>query len=148
MRFYANRFQVTNDGPQAATYVLERRWPGDRPLPAVTFNQREWARERQGDRLTVTLSLDPGQSADLAIVRECPADDAGVSWKPSSRYKAGVLVRRVLSEFRDAHVDTHPALRKVVTNVRKRLKRPRAGSDQRTLSGRLAEADSAGEPCR
>jgi hypothetical protein len=119
LRFYTNRFQFTNGGRHLMTYVLERRWSVDRPLPAVTFNGNDWLREQKGDCLRITLSLEPGQGADIRLVAETIAPAIVQRRMAINRYNAKVLVRRMLSEFRDDHVDTNPFLAGLLLRARK-----------------------------
>jgi hypothetical protein len=130
VRFYTNRFQFTNRGTQPATYVFSRRWAAERPLPAVTFNGSECSRKQDGDRLTISLLLGPGQAAAIRVFPENPPDHAARCWKPKNRYHAGVVVRRILSEFRDNYVDTNAFLTGLLSSARKLRARSRGHFDE------------------
>lgn len=125
VRFYTSRFQLTNNEARSETYVLFRQWAGDGPVPAVTLNGSQWISERRDGDLTITLSLNPGQTADIRIVPEGAADTIPLSWKPTNTHKARVLIRRILSEFRDDYVETSGLLSGMLSNVRKRRARTR-----------------------
>jgi len=119
VRFYTNRFRLTNNSTRSEAYVLFRRWTSEGPLPGVTLNGRDWIRERSNGRLTIRLSLNPGHAAEIRIFSERPANSATVSWKPTSMHNAKVLVRRVLSEFRDDYVETNGLMSKLLSGVHK-----------------------------
>jgi hypothetical protein len=119
VRFYANRFAFTNRGTQSTTYVFSRLHASGGPLPAVTINGRPWPREQEGDSLTIRLTLEAGGAAELEILPENPTDAAALYWKPTKRYHTRVLVRRILSEFRDNHVDTSAWLTGLLSSTRK-----------------------------
>jgi hypothetical protein len=119
IRFYTHRFRLTNSGARSETYVLFRRWISEGQLPSVTLNGREWMRERTDDSLSITLSLDPGETADIRIFSKCAAGTSTVSWKPTKTHNARVFARRVLCEFRDDHVETNGLISGLISNVRK-----------------------------
>jgi hypothetical protein len=118
LRFYTNRFCVTNGGIRPQVYNLERRWAVQRPAPKVTLNCRPWSGELKDCLLTMTFSLEPGESADIRIAFEATEKPAGQAWRPTNAHNTRVLVRRMLSEFRDDHVETNSLLRKLLANVR------------------------------
>jgi hypothetical protein len=130
VKFYTNRFRLANGGTQLETYLLSRQWPSDGPLPHVTMNGREWMCQRLDGRLTMSVPLDPGQAADIRIFPERSADASVVSWKPTNMYSTRVLIRRVLSEFRDNYVETNKLMSALLSEVRKlraRKRRVQAG---------------------
>lgn len=132
VRFYTNRFQVTNHDTRPKTYVLFRQWARGGNLPGVTVNRQPWTPVRNGASITISLSLDPAQTADVRIVAERATDTTTVSWKPTPTHNARVLVRRILSEVRDDYVDTSGFLSGMLSGVRKL--RARAKPVQTSLS--------------
>lgn len=141
VRMYTNRFQFSNNGHQSTTYVFSLPWAPDKPLPQVALNGSKWVRDSSHDRLTTTLSLDPGQTVDIRI---SPPPLSGTSpyRKPVNRGNAKVLIRRILSEFRDDHVDTNPVLAGLVSGVRG------LRASGRVLPWWQSPAESATEPRR
>jgi hypothetical protein len=119
VRFYTNRFRLTNGGTRPERYVLSRRWTGEGPLPNVTLNGRQWMVQQKGDSLAIALSLDAGQTADIRIISERPVHAENSPWKPTKAYKARVFARRILCEFRDNYVETNGFLSGLVSNARK-----------------------------
>lgn len=119
VRFYTSRFRLKNKGARSQTYLLIRRRTAMGPLPTVTVNGRQWTYDQEADRLTVRLSLDAGQTVDIRILPAWPSDATAAPWKPTNIYKAKVLIRRVLSEFRDNYVDTSRHLAALLMYARK-----------------------------
>jgi hypothetical protein len=119
VRFFTNRFRLTNHGARRQAYVLSRNWPRERPWPDVTLNGSEWTREQKDSTLTFHLQLDPGGIAEIQILPERPADTLTTSWRPTSQHKARVFVRRILSEVRDNHVDTNRLLAAMLSAARR-----------------------------
>jgi hypothetical protein len=146
VRFYTNRLQLTNSGTRPETYVLFRQWTRERPLPDVTLNGCPWRREQKDGSLAITLSLDPGQTADLRILSERSADTTAPSWQPTSTHNVRVLVRRILCEFRDDYVETNSFLSKLLSTARKLRAKKKAPSDRALRLHELkADAKSAEE---
>ena len=117
VRFFTNRFHLTNSGTRTHTYVLFRQRTSEGPLPSVTVNGHPWAREEKGNSLTISLSVDAGQTAEIRVFPEVPADDAASAWKPTDIHNAKIFVRRILSEVRDNYVDTNPTLSGMVSTA-------------------------------
>lgn len=126
VRFYTNRFHLTNTGTRTQTYLLFRRRTSEGPLPSVAVNGYQWVREQKDDSLAISLSLDAGQEADIRVFSEPPADTAGSLWKPRASRNARIFARRVLCEFRDNYVETNRVLAGLLSISRKL--RPRKGS--------------------
>ena len=117
VRFYTDRFRLTNTGASPQAYVLHQRQTSDRPLPAVSVNGHTPAREVVEGDLLVRLSLDAGQTAEVRVL----SDRGGAVRSPRKEtriHDAGVRIRRHLSEFRDNHVDTSPTLSAIVALCR------------------------------
>jgi hypothetical protein len=119
VRFYANRFRLTNNGVRPEKYVLLREWTDEGALPSVTINGGPWAREQRGKNLAISLSLDPGQTADLHVLPVSPIETVVPAWKPTSAHNARVFVRRMLCEFRDNYMETNSFLRGFVSTARR-----------------------------
>jgi len=119
LRIYTNRFRVTNNEARLRQYVLQKPWNRRWPHPKVTLNERQWPGELVEGVLTTTFSLEPNESAEIRIA--LPPDQNGPTqvWSPTTVYEAKVFVRRILSEFRDNHVETNEILRRLVANVRR-----------------------------
>lgn len=119
VRFYTNYFQLTNNGPRTQRYVLFRRRKAEGSRTAVTVNGRLWPQEQDDDSLTMRLSLDAGQTADIRV-SPSRADQAPTGlWKPSGIHQARVLLRRVLCEVRDNHIETNRWLAGFVSAARR-----------------------------
>jgi hypothetical protein len=128
VRFYTDRFSVSNRDEQPRTFVLFRRCV-DRPRPSLAIDGERAELEQQADDLTFTLTLAPGQIAQVRLASE----RFDVTLPPSNRggfRNAGVLVRRALCEFRDNHVDTSNVLSGLVAGVRTLLPHARRRTPQ------------------
>jgi hypothetical protein len=125
VRFYVNRFLLTNEGHKAQTYLLSRQRPVNAPLPVVMVNGIQCESEVQGDSLTFTLSLEPSQTADIRIVSDDPQKVDSPAWRPTPAYQAAVFTRRVLSEFRDNYVSKNRPLAAILAIVYKLRERNR-----------------------
>ena len=119
LRFYTHRFRLTNSETQTRTYLLSRQRTSQGPLPVVTVDGRHWARQQQNGSLEIPLSLHPGQTADIRILSEHSARTAALSWRPTSIHNGKVLVRRLLCEFRDNHVETNWLLGGLLSSAQK-----------------------------
>ncbi|PYI89806.1 MAG: hypothetical protein DME26_00200, partial [Verrucomicrobia bacterium] len=117
VRFYTSRFSLTNRGTTSRKYSLVRRQRADGPSPSVTVDGREWHAQREDGHLRVSLSLDPGQTANITV-SSGETDLIGPRWRTSPLHYAKVLIRRHLSEFRDNHVDTSRVLSAIVATAR------------------------------
>jgi hypothetical protein len=127
VRFYTNRFQFLNAGNRAQTYLLFRQRTSDGPLPAVTVNGCAWAREQKEGSLIIRLSLEPGQKADVRILPDDPTAAPAVPWRPTRVHNAMVLVRRVLCELRDNHVEANRLLGRLLASARRLRARAKGG---------------------
>ncbi len=125
VRFYTSRFQLTNNAAQSQTYVLFRHCIVDGPEPAVTLNGNPAIAERRDSHLAIRLSLAPGKTAEIQIGPRIPVHAAARGWEPTNAHKARVMIRRVLSEFRDDHVETSGLLSGMLMQVRKLRARTR-----------------------
>jgi len=117
VRFFTSRFWLKNDGTETRSYVLLRRQSADVPAPSVTINGRGQDYERENGNLTIRLSLDAGQSAEIKV-SSGGADSADFPCSQTTFHKARVRVRRTLSEFRDNYVDTNRILNGIVSRAR------------------------------
>jgi hypothetical protein len=119
VRFYTSRFQFLNAGNRAQTYLFFRQRTSDGPLPAVTVNGRAWAREQKQGSLIIRLALEPGQKADVRILPDAPTAAPAFPWRPTRVHNAMVLVRRVLCELRDNHVEANRLLGGLLSSARR-----------------------------
>jgi len=118
VRFYTNRFRVTNTSSRSEQYVLQKPWSSEGSQPKLTLNGRPWPGDLRDGVLTTALSLKPNESAEIRIVLEPAEKEAAQVWARTGLYQTKVFVRRMLSEFRDDHVETNRLLRKLFANVR------------------------------
>lgn len=123
VRFYTNRFLLTNETSNNQTYhLLQRRLAGG-PVPAVTIDGRSWHREWDGCDIKITLCLKPGQSAEVRVLA-INTQNAVVSWNPTAAHKARVFIRQALFELRDNYIYTNRYLKGLLfgaRNLRSRL---------------------------
>jgi hypothetical protein len=127
VRFYTSRFQFLNAGNQVQNYLLFRQRTSDGPLPAVTVNGRAWAREQKQGSLIIRLSLEPGQKADIRILPDAPTAAPAFPWRPTRVHNAKVLVRRVLCELRDNHVEANRLVGGLLCSARRLRARAKGG---------------------
>jgi hypothetical protein len=125
VRFYTSRFQLTNNAARSQSYVLFRHSTVDGLEPTVTLNGNSAIAERRNGHLAITLSLEPGKTAEIRIEPRVSVDAVARRWEPTSAHKARVMIRRVLSEFRDDHVETSGLLSGMLSQVRKLRARTR-----------------------
>jgi hypothetical protein len=131
VRFYTNRFELTNHSNRSQTYSLFRKWPAKQPLPKVTFNQNEWLAKITGEDLQIELTLRAGETAKIRILSDL-AKAHGFR-KETGSGQAKILVRRVLSEFRDDYVETNPLLRELVSGLRRWLASRKSKTQRQTV---------------
>ena len=123
VHFYTRRFEVINKGKSPRKYVLSRCFDAAKQKPEVRVNGQAHGYEWECDRLTIALNLEPGEKAEIDILTGRPAQEMSQKWAPGNAYQAKVLMRRVLSEFRDDHIETN----RVLSGVLSRVRRLRAG---------------------
>ena len=116
VRFYTDRFRLTNTESRPRNYLLSRQHTLDGPLPVVAIDGQHSACERDGLELKIRLSLDPGQAVDVGVSPERRHSRSSRTETPI--HDARVWIRRLLSEFRDNHVDTNRVLSAVVATAR------------------------------
>ena len=116
VRFFTNRFELTNRSNRSQTYSLFRKWSPNLSLPRVTLNQNEWLGKISGEHLQIDLTLNPGETANVRIIT--PTIKTGYQ-APTGAERAKILIRRFLSEFRDDYVETNPLLCELFSGVRK-----------------------------
>jgi len=122
VRFYTNRFTLHNQDERPRRYRLFVR----RPLKeAITLfiNGQTRGFDRSGDDLVFQLELAAHATADVRMSTDA---DELPAWAASPIDRAGVRVRRILSEFRDDYVDTtrsfvHRLIRRPAGRLRKPL---------------------------
>jgi hypothetical protein len=129
LRFYTDCFSVTNPEPQPRNYVLFQRRTSGTAVRSVTLNGRPCEPDLTADRLTISVRLKAGESADIRI--DAAREAAAPAARASVTHEAGVLVRRLLCELRDNHLEANPLRRTKQKQPEPRL-RPaavQAGSD-------------------
>lgn len=120
VRFYTDRFHLRNDSAEVRRYVLRQRQAIVASTVSIAVKGAPAKTGRVGDELVVRVELNPGQSVEVAIQRpQAPARAA--TFSHSLAWRAGVFVRRHLSEFRDNHVDRNRFLSRMAARVRDSL---------------------------
>ena len=119
VQFYTRRFVLKNEEKQIRRYTLRRRQDGEDPSLSVIVNGGLVNHRIRDAYLEFELWLQPGQAAEIEIGSEQRAASAVYTETQSFRFK--VLVRRVLSEFRDNYVDTNLVLRGLASLLKKHL---------------------------
>ena len=118
VRFYTSHFRWTNREARARDFVFFQHRRKDAPESSVRVNGKSHLCTRDDNTLRITLTLEPGQSADIEIL---PASsNSPAIWQGNEIYQVKVHIRRLLSEFRDNYVDTNRVLSAVVSAVRGR----------------------------
>ena len=118
VRFYTNRFQITNDGTNRRDYVLFRQITTERPLPSVLVNGHPSPCEQEDSQVRIRLSLDAGGTADVRIVAG-ESESATLAHNRTAIYACKVLARRILCEFRDNYVEPNRFLSTLLSVTRK-----------------------------
>jgi len=118
VRFYTNRFRITNDSAIDRRYALVRNWPGEKPLPLVTCNGVVLRAEHHAGSIAINFNLHAGETVGITLAASEPAPAAANSWSPGRRYRFKAFARRALSEVRDEYVDTSPLLSRMLTTAR------------------------------
>ncbi|HMP81266.1 MAG TPA: hypothetical protein PKA41_01010 [Verrucomicrobiota bacterium] len=120
VRFYTDRFHLHNDSTEPRRYALYQRHADADASVSIVVKGASAKTDRVGTELVVRVELNPGQSVEVTIQRQqAPARAAATGH--SFTWRAGVFVRRHLSEFRDNHVDRNPFLSRVAARVRNSL---------------------------
>jgi hypothetical protein len=117
IRLYTDNFVIRNDSDRRQNYILSRRQLAEAPCPIVTLNGCRVESRPSADMLDIPLELGLGQKAEVRIERatsDKPAAQAGSQ-------PVRVFVRRLLSEFRDNHIDKNAFLSQLADGVRNRL---------------------------
>lgn len=125
IRFYTNRFLVMNSAAESRTFILHRRWKSVTKRTVVTVNGVPWPFDQRDDRLEIVVPLGPGQKVEIAVRPDVDRTAAGRSHQFGGVRSARVLVRRILSEVRDNHVETSPLLANLLSNARRLYQRAR-----------------------
>jgi hypothetical protein len=132
VRFYTARFELENLGPEPRRFVLYRPQTGPDELPALFVGGRPADCELADGFLRFTVSLDGGQATAVSVVEPACAARPRDLW---AARRPTEFLRRLLCEFRDNHVDTHPFLDGLLSGVRNRRWRTKAGDRMRQGSG-------------
>ena len=117
VRFYTNRFQLENRGAKSERFLLIRNWQNGGRLPKTTLNAKAIVPVQKEDCLTIAVSLQPGETANIKVVPDDRDRTLPVTWKSMKGQSAKVFVRRILSEFRDNHLETNRFLSGLVTKA-------------------------------
>lgn len=123
VRVFTNRFDLTNDSNTPRIFHVIRGWKWNGFEPAIDVEGAPFISEVAGGRVRITITLDPLKSAKIRI--RVPVTELE-SFQPTAKHNFRVFVRRVLSEFRDNHVDTSWVLSGLFTLARKLRSGPAA----------------------
>jgi hypothetical protein len=96
--FVTDRFSFRNRTGQSRQYAFIRQGLSE-PGIRVTINGRQTDVSTRSDDIQFNAWLDSGEGAQIMIHREKTAVAADGA-QPPFRYRAGVFIRRILSEFR------------------------------------------------
>jgi hypothetical protein len=108
VRFYTDRFVMTNDSDRPLRYRLLKEEPDSRAVTGVTVNGTAARTERIGGQIALVADLNPGETANVRLQLAAPSEPAFV---PEGKvYATRVLIRRALSEFRDEYLVKHPVM--------------------------------------
>jgi hypothetical protein len=126
VRFFSDKFKITNDSDRRLSYRLLKEEP-EPDAVTVSLNDRLLPAVFDGGHLKIEVSLDPGETACVQL-RQVVAPSGECAPKGGG-YAVKVLARRILSEFRDEFLVKHPAMLVLAKRIARLLK---ASSD--TLS--------------
>ena len=115
VKFYTNRFQLTNTGAHERVYRLAGPL-SDGPLPAVTVDGTAWNVEHVDGRPVVRVALQPGQRAHIVLASGA-SGSVGAAWKSTPIHAASVAIRRRLCDLRDNHLETNRVLSAVFNGL-------------------------------
>jgi hypothetical protein len=119
VRFYADRFKLHNNTSDSRCYLLQYQRGGESPA-SIEVDGVAVDRTLAAEGAVARVELRAGQVANVEVCRERgPA--ASILPRRALAWRAKVAARRYLSEFRDNHLDRHPFLKRVVSQVRGRL---------------------------
>lgn len=102
--FCTDRFTLRNETGHARNYVLTRRVVDGDESKRIKANGRHLTFRRDHDAWKAELLLAPRRGVEIEVERTAAEPEESIC--PRGRmYRAGVFVRRGLSEFRDNYVD-------------------------------------------
>lgn len=115
IRFYTHRFTMRNDTGKLQRYVLMRHYMSTQSPPVVTVNGVLMTSQWDGHQMSILLELGPKESATITVK---PDHSMPAALQMGERTSYDVLVRRLLSEFRDNYVETNPLLNRLAIGAR------------------------------
>ena len=124
VRFYTDRFSLTNDSDLRITYRLMKYEPKVATVTGLSIDGCMTQPDRNPELLVYELSLNPGQSACIEVHRSASSSRALA--RDGKLYAGKVLVRRMLSEFRDEFLVKHPVM---LTSAKRIVSALKATSD-------------------
>jgi hypothetical protein len=116
VRFYTNRFSLTNQGTTIRRYSLVRQQKADEAV-SITVDGCERHASRENGQLRLKISLDPGQTVYIRGA-SIEADLGGRTLRDPLFHTARVRIRRHFSEFRDNYLDTSRVVNAFVAAAR------------------------------
>jgi hypothetical protein len=120
VRFFTRKFEFTNTHNDHAAFLLKKYEPLQSTVSSVLVDGKNTSFSFDEDYLALEVALDPGRSVRVEIQE--PTKDTGPARGPGLKYRAGVPVRRMLSEFRDNTLVRHPRLLKAATGLARKMK--------------------------
>lgn len=113
VRFYTDRFHLQNTAARGRRYILRHRQASGDQLPPVIVNGQSWSCQRENGELSICVSLEPGQTADIQILSA--TSQPVVPWRPTKTHDIRVWLRRMLCEIRDNYVQKNRTLQQIVS---------------------------------
>lgn len=120
VQFFTPRFQLRNPTAHRCRFRLTKFEPDPSAIRAVLVDGQSMPFSMAADSLHLEFEADPGEQREIAIVDHPRPIAPTVSFGMS--YKARVLLRRSLSEFRDSTLARHPQMLTVANHIARAFK--------------------------
>jgi hypothetical protein len=120
VQFYTRQFEFHNPRSSRTTIALEKHEPNTSIVSKVLVDGASVDFSFREDSLVFEAEADAGQTVTVEVVDK--PRPVKVSPKPTLKYRAGVPVRRALSEFRDNTLAKHPKLLEAATALARTMK--------------------------
>jgi hypothetical protein len=108
VRFFTDTFRITNNSQQPFSYRLLKDELDKETVTSIVLNGQTVQTSRRDRCIEIETDLLPGETAYIQLHR--PKTHLTSAVGGGVLYKGKVLVRRVLSEFRDEFLIKHPAM--------------------------------------
>lgn len=118
--FFTRRFQFENREGRSEHFLLSKYEPDERAIRCVTVDGVNVPYTLENGHLKLEIPARPGQARTIEIMdwERTRQNTGGLG----IRYNAGVLVRRVLSEFRDNTLARNEGLLRVANSIARALR--------------------------